>query len=318
MSLYIEGKHQPNWFEKEHEDGAFKRMESTFRNWVTVDGKAGATGESGFKAEPGRYHLYVSYACPWAHRTLIFRKLKKLDEVISFSVVDPRMMDEGWSFDNFPAATEDHVYQSRLMAELYLKAQPDFTGIITVPVLWDKQQHTIVNNESSEIIRMLNSAFDEWGDASVDLYPVALRDEIDAINEKIYHGINNGVYRNGFATSQQAYERAFDELFASLDQVEARLSQNRYLCGDVITEADWRLFVTLIRFDAVYYGLFKTNRQRIADYPALSAYVKHLYQWPGIAETVNMNHIKTHYYYSLTQLNPSRVVPKGPVLDFMK
>lgn len=318
MSLLVNGVMQPDWFEKEHEDGAFKRMDSTFRNWVTVDGQAGPSGVAGFKAEAGRYHLYVSYACPWAHRTLIVRHLKKLQEVVSVSVVDPRMSEQGWSFNHYPGASEDQVNGANYLYENYLKAQPDFSGIVTVPVLWDKQQQTIVNNESSEIIRMLNSAFNQWGDASVDLYPQALRDEINTINEQVYHGINNGVYKCGFATSQQAYEEAFDNLFAALDEINERLTSQRYLAGNQVTEADWRLFVTLLRFDAVYYSLFKCNKQHIADYPALSNYLRELYQWPGIAQTVNMDHIKTHYYYSLDQLNPGRIVPKGPGFDLTR
>ena len=318
MSLLVEGKMQTNWFEKEHEDGAFARMDSTFRNWITKDGGAGPTGIAGFKAEPGRYHLYVSYACPWAHRTLIVRSLKKLQDIISFSVVDPRMGDEGWSFGKFPGASKDNVNNSDYLYENYLKAQNDFTGIVTVPVLWDKQQQTIVNNESSEIIRMLNSEFNQWADDSIDLYPEDLRDEINMVNEKVYHGINNGVYKCGFATSQQAYDAAFDNLFEVLDEIEGRLVDQRYLVGSQVTEADWRLFVTLLRFDTVYYNLFKCNKQRIEDFPALSNYLRELYQWPGIAETINMEHIKTHYYYSLTQLNPSRIVPRGPVIDFQR
>lgn len=316
MSLLINGEMQTNWFEKEHEDGAFKRMKSTFRNWVTVDGKAGPTGDAGFKAEAGRYHLYVSYACPWAHRTLIFRNLKKLQDIVSVSVVDPRMGDSGWSFGNFPGATDDHVNGASYLYENYLKAQNDFTGIVTVPVLWDKQQQTIVNNESSEIIRMLNSQFDQWGDDSVDFYPVALRADIEQINQDVYHKINNGVYKCGFATTQDAYDKAYDELFAALDEVDERLSGQRYLVGKQITEADWRLFVTLLRFDVVYYNLFKCSKRRIEDFPALSQYRRELYQWPGIEQTINMDHIKTHYYYSLIQLNPSRIIPRGPVVDY--
>ena len=316
MSLLVKGKMKPDWLEKEHEDGAFKRMESTFRNWVTVDGQAGPSGDAGFKAEAGRYHLYVSYACPWAHRTLIFRQLKKLQDVISVSVVDPRMGDKGWSFGKFPDATDDQVNGAEYLYEDYLKAQNDFTGIVTVPVLWDKQRQTIVNNESSEIIRMLNSAFNQWGDESIDLYPEALRNDIDEINQQVYHGINNGVYKCGFATTQQAYDKAFNNLFSVLDDIEERLTQQRYLVGEKITEADWRLFVTLLRFDSVYYNLFKCNKQRIEEYPALRNYLRELYQWPGITQTINMNHIKTHYYYSLDKINPSRIVPQGPDIDY--
>lgn len=318
MSLLIKGQMQTNWFEKETCEGTFTRFESSFRNWVTVDGNAGPSGEAGFKAEPGRYHLYVSYACPWAHRTLIVRKLKKLESVISVSVVDPRMGENGWSFTAFPGATVDGVNGADYLYENYLKAQVDFTGIVTVPVLWDKQQQTIVNNESSEIVRMLNNAFNQWADTDVDLYPNALQHDIDAINRQVYDGINNGVYNCGFATRQEAYDDAYQALFSTMDEIEARLSQQRYLVGQQITEADWRLFVTLLRFDAVYYSLFKCNQQQIGDYPALSHYLRELYQWPGIAETCNMDHIKTHYYYSLAQLNPTRIIPQGPVLDYLQ
>jgi len=318
MSLLVNGEMQFDWFEKITEGGEFSRMESSFRNWITVDGQAGPSGEAGFKAEPGRYHLYVSYACPWAHRTLIFRKLKKLEDIISVSIVDPRMSDKGWSFTAFPDATDDEVNHAEYMYQNYLTSQNDFTGIVTVPVLWDKQQKCIVNNESSEIIRMLNNAFNQWGDDSVDLYPEHLRNEIDSVNERIYHGINNGVYRCGFATTQKAYDAAFDILFNTLDEIEMRLTDKRYLTGNEITEADWRLFVTLLRFDMVYVNLFKCNQQRIEDYPALSHYLRELYQWPGIEETVNINHIKTHYYYSLTTINPSRIIPQGPNLDYLR
>jgi putative glutathione S-transferase len=297
-------------------DGEFQRAVSGFRNWVTPNGEAGPSGEGGFAAEPGRYHLYVSYACPWAHRALIVRALKKLEDVISVSVVHPLMPQESWVFGQYPGATEDHLYQSEYMYELYRKADPDFDGLVTVPVLWDKKGETIVNNESSEIIRMLNSAFDEFGDASVDLYPQELRAEIDAINERIYANVNNGVYRTGFARSQKAYERAYTSLFETLDELEARLAKQRYLVGDRITEADWRLFTTLVRFDPVYHGHFKANRKRLVDYPNLWGYTRELYQVPGVRETVNMDHIKTHYYGSHDWINPSRIVPLGPEIDF--
>lgn len=316
MSLLIKGELKDDWLESEQEEGEFVRMDSQFRHWVSADGSAGPSGEGGFQAEPGRYHLYVSYACPWAHRTLIFRKLKKLEAVIDFSVVSPDMMAPGWHFDEFPGATADKLYGSHFMHQLYTRADDNYSGIVTVPVLWDKQRETIVNNESSEIIRMLNSAFNEWGDATVDMYPEGLRSDIDAINERIYHSLNNGVYRCGFATTQTAYEKAFDELFETVEMLENRLARQRYLCGDQITEADWRLFPTLIRFDAVYFGHFKCNHKRIEDYPNLAHYVRELYQWPGIAETVNMEHIKRHYYYSHDGINPTRIVPKGPELDF--
>jgi putative glutathione S-transferase len=316
MSLMVNGKLQDGWYETETESGEFIRQDSQFRNWITPDGQPGPSGESGFAAEPGRYHLYVSYACPWAHRTLIFRELKKLQDIISVTVVHPHMGPEGWNFGDYPGATGDTLYGFNYLHQAYTLVQPDYSGIVTVPVLWDKQRHTIVNNESSEIIRMLNQAFDVWGDANVDFYPEPLRAEIDAINELLYDNVNNGVYRVGFAREQGAYDRALDTLFATLDELESRLTTQRYLVGRQLTEADWRLFVTLIRFDAVYVGHFKCNLRRIADYPNLSNYVRELYQMPGIAETVNLMHIKQHYYYSHTDINPGRIVPKGPELDF--
>ncbi|MBK5931833.1 glutathione S-transferase family protein [Halochromatium salexigens] len=297
-------------------NGEFIRWESGFRHWVTSDGSPGPSGEGGFPAEPGRYHLYVSYACPWAHRTLILRALKGLEELISVSVVHPLMPPESWVFGEYPGATPDHVHGFDKLLQLYAHSAPDFDGVVTVPVLYDKQRETIVNNESAEIIRMLNSTFDAWGNAELDLYPVELRAEIDAINALVYDNVNNGVYRAGFATTQSAYETAFDQLFATLDQLEAKLATQRYLVGDQITEADWRLFTTLVRFDPVYHGHFKCNRQRLVDYPNLWAYTRELYQVPGIAETVNMDHIKRHYYGSHKDINPTGIVPKGPALDF--
>lgn len=315
MSLMHKGRLQEDWLDAETSDGEFIRMDSQFRNWVTADGGAGPGGEAGFKAEPGRYHLYVSYACPWAHRTLIFRKLKKLEDVISVSVVHPHMGLEGWRFDAFPGATADDVHGYDFMHQIYTHADPHYTGIVTVPVLWDKQRDTIVNNESSEIIRMFNSAFDAWGDAGVDLYPSDLREVIESINKKVYDNVNNGVYRTGFARSQRAYEKNYHRLFETLDYLEELLGRQRYLAGARITEADWRLFTTLLRFDAVYFGHFKCNRQRIVDYPNLFNYLLELYQWPGVAETVDFEHIKQHYYYSHVEINPTRIVPKGPRLD---
>ena len=298
-------------------NGEFVRSESSFRSWVTEDGSAGPTGEGNFAAEPGRYHLYVSYACPWAHRTLIFRTLKGLEDVISVSVVHPLMPAESWVFGNYPGATEDHINQSRYLYENYLKADPGFNGLVTVPVLWDKKQQTIVNNESSEIIRMFNSAFDEFGNAEVDFYPQALRNEIDAINDTVYNNVNNGVYRAGFAQTQHAYNNAYDRLFNTMDELEEKLSRKRYLVGNQITEADWRLFTTLVRFDAVYYNHFKTNKKRLIEYPNLWAYTRELYQVPGVSQTVNMDHIKYHYFASHRSINPTGVVPKGPHIDFM-
>lgn len=301
------------------EQGEFIREVSDFRSWVTVDGRAGPSGDAGFKAEAGRYHLYVSHACPWAHRTMIVRALKGLEEVISVSVVHPLMPEESWVFGEYPGATEDHINHAHYMSENYSKANPSFNGLVTVPVLWDKKKQTIVNNESSEIIRMLTSAFNEFAkDKELDLYPKALQEQIDLVNKPIYDNINNGVYRCGFATSQVAYERAYDRLFATLDELEERLSKQRYLLGSQLTEADWRLFTTLVRFDAVYYSHFKTNKKRLMDYDNLWAYTRELYQIPGIAETVNMDHIKYHYFASHKSINPTGIVPKGPDIDFMK
>ena len=298
--------------------GEFVRWESLFRSWVTVDGTAGVSGKGGFKAESGRYHLYVSYACPWAHRTLIYRKLKKLEDVISVSVVNPKMTEISWDFDAYPGGTGDNLYGQKTLQALYDKAAGKFDGVVTVPVLWDKKTQTIVNNESSEIIRMLNSAFDHLIDSpTTNFYPENLQDDIDAINEEIYDHINNGVYKTGFASTQSAYEKAFTHLFETLDKVEDRLSKHRYLVGDQLTEADLRLFPTLVRFDPVYVGHFKCNRQRIADYPNILNYLKDIYQIEGIADTVNMDHIKTHYYWSHTSINPKRIVPLGPDVDYM-
>ena len=298
------------------EKGKFVRTESSFRNWVTRNGSAGPSGGEGFVAEPGRYHLYVSYACPWAHRALIFRTLKGLQDVISVSVVHPLMPSESWVFGEYPGATEDHINHAHYLYENYLKADPEFDGLVTVPLLWDRKLQTIVNNESSEIIRMFNSAFDDYTESELDLYPEPLREEIDAINETVYHNINNGVYRAGFATTQSAYDEAFDQLFDTMDELEVLLSRQRYLVGDQITEADWRLFTTLVRFDAVYYNHFKTNKKRLIDYPNLWAYTRELYQVPGVAETVNMDHIKYHYFGSHKSINPTGIVPKGPDIDF--
>lgn len=303
-------------YEFKTEGGEFIRWASGFRHWVTPDGSPGPSGGGGFSASAGRYHLYVSYACPWAHRTMIFRALKGLEDVISFSVVHPLMPAESWVFGDYPGATEDHVNHARSMQENYLTASPDFDGVVTVPVLWDKQNQTIVNNESSEIIRMLNSAFDLLGRAELDFYPETLRTDIETINEPIYENINNGVYRCGFATTQAAYNAAYKRLFDTLDMLEDRLSSRRYLVGEQLTEADWRLFPTLVRFDAVYYNHFKTNKKRLTEYPNLWAYTRELYQIPGIADTVNMDHIKYHYFASHDSINPTGIVPQGPDIDF--
>ena len=299
------------------EKGEFIRAESGFRNWITKDGSAGPTGEAGFAAEPGRYHLYISHACPWAHRTMIFRKLKGLEDMISVSVVHPLMPAESWVFGEYPGATEDHINDAHYLYENYLKVDPDFDGLVTVPLLWDKKQQTIVNNESSEIIRMLNSAFDAFAKTDVDFYPEVLRAEIDKVNEPIYNNVNNGVYRAGFAKTQDAYNKAYNRLFKTMDELEDKLSKQRYLVGGQITEADWRLFTTLVRFDAVYYNHFKTNKKRLMDYANLWAYTRELYQVPGVAETINMDHIKYHYFASHGSINPTGIVPKGPEIDFM-
>mgnify|MGYP001817698542 FL=1 len=296
--------------------GEFTRWNSDFRHWVTPDGAPGPSGEGGFKAEPGRYHLYVSYACPWAHRTLIYRALKGLQDVISVSVVHPLMPAESWVFGDYPGSTPDHVHGFDKLHQLYEHSDPGFDGVVTVPVLYDKHKKTIVNNESSEIIRMLNSAFNQWGRTDVDFYPEDLRSAIDTINTVVYENVNNGVYRTGFATTQTAYEKAHNELFDTLDELEEVLSRQRYLVSDQVTEADWRLFPTLLRFDPVYHGHFKCNRQRLSDYPNLWAYTRDLYQVRGVAETVNMDHIKKHYYGSHKMINPTGIVPTGPDIDF--
>lgn len=299
--------------------GKFERAQSKFRNWVTPDGRAGVSGTGGFKAEAGRYHLYVSLACPWAHRTLIFRALKGLEALISVSVVDPKMPDEhGWMFTGENGSTDDPISGAETMWQVYTAADPHFSGRATVPVLWDKKTGTIVSNESAEIIRMFNSAFDGLTGNNADFYPEALRAEIDAVNARVYDTVNNGVYKSGFATSQVAYEEAVTALFDTLDWLETRLEGKDYLVGDRLTEADWRLFTTLVRFDAVYYGHFKCAKKRIADYPNLSRYLKALYEMPGIAETVDLEAIRTHYYWSHTSINPHRIVPVMPELPFLK
>lgn len=317
MGLLADGTWHDKWYDTDSTGGKFVRSESQFRNWLTADGKPGPTGRGGFAAEPGRYHLYVSLACPWAHRTLIFRALKGLDDMIGVSVVNPLMLSEGWELNrDFPGATGDALYGLERLYELYLKADANYSGRVTVPVLWDRENETIVSNESADIIRMLNSAFDGLGARAGDYYPDALRSDIDAWNERIYDRVNNGVYKAGFATKQSVYEDAVQVLFAELDVLEKHLASNRYLVGGRITEADWRLFTTLIRFDAVYVGHFKCNLRRIADYPALSGYVRELYQVPGVAETVNLEHIQHHYYRSHNTINPTGIVPAGPIQDF--
>lgn len=317
MGLLVNGQWQDRWYDTGSTGGRFVRKDAAFRNWVTVDGVPGPSGHGGFQAEAGRYHLYVSLACPWAHRALIVRALKGLEETINVSVVHWLMLENGWTFADGPGATPDNVNGARLLHQVYTTADPDYTGRVTVPVLWDRKQGTIVSNESSEIIRMLNSAFDGLGANPGDFYPAALRNQIDEINALVYDTLNNGVYKSGFATTQSAYEEAVTPLFETLDWLEARLATRRFLAGETFTEADIRLFTTLIRFDAVYVGHFKCNLRRIADYPNLSAYTREIYQLPGVADTVNFEHIKRHYYESHRGINPAGIVPLGPVLDFL-
>jgi len=317
MGQLVNGVWEDTWYDTRKSGGRFVRSKQTFRNWVTADGSAGPSGEAGFKAEAGRYHLYVSYACPWAHRTLIFCALKGLEDHIDVSVVHPDMLGDGWTFDdNFKGATGDQLHGFDFLREVYLKAAPDMTGRVTVPILWDKHTQSIVSNESAEIIRMFNSAFNEITGNADDYWPEALHAEIDAVNTRIYDTVNNGVYKAGFATTQSAYDEAVTALFDSLDWLEDRLANERYLVGNQITEADWRLFTTLVRFDEVYHGHFKCNRRRLVDYPNLWAYARELYQWPGVAGTCNHEHWIQHYHYSHETINPHRIVPVGPDLDW--
>ncbi|HSI40636.1 MAG TPA: glutathione S-transferase family protein [Xanthobacteraceae bacterium] len=319
MGLLQDGQWVDRWYDTASSGGRFQRAPTRFRNWITPDGAPGPSGDGGFAAVAGRYHLYVSLACPWAHRTLIFRALKRLEDVVSLSVVDPYMGAQGWTFGTdggglSPGATLDTLLGKSRLYEVYLAADPHYSGRVTVPVLWDKERGTIVNNESAEIIRMFNAAFDAFTPVRDDYYPQPLRAEIDALNAEIYDAVNNGVYKAGFATTQAAYEEAVTALFAMLDRLEARLEGRLYLVGDRLTEADWRLFTTLARFDAVYVGHFKCNIRRIADYPNLYAYVRRLYAVPGVSETVNLTHIKRHYYESHTTINPTGIVPVGPAV----
>lgn len=315
MGLLIEGRWHDQWYESS-KDGAFQREAAQRRNWVTADGEAGPSGTGGFPAAAGRYHLYVSLACPWAHRTLILRKLKGLERLVDVSVVSWHMGENGWTFERERGSSGDRLDHLQFLHQRYTSETPDYTGRVTVPVLWDTLQKRIVSNESAEIIRMFNGAFDGLTGNRLDLYPEPLRAQVDKLNEQIYPAVNNGVYRAGFATSQSAYEAAFDDVFAELDRLETLLAGNRYLAGAYLTEADWRLFTSLIRFDAVYYSHFKCNQRRIADYPNLSNWLRELYQWPGIAQTVDFTHIKGHYYTSHPTINPTRIVPKGPRQDF--
>jgi putative glutathione S-transferase len=316
MGLLIDGVWHDQWYDTKSTGGRFVRTESQFRNWITEDGSPGPTGKGGFKAESGRYHLYVSYACPWAHRTLIFRALKGLTHAISLSVVHWFMGEQGWTFADGPGVIPDKINGAEYLHQIYTKVDPKYTGRVTVPVLWDKEKNTIVSNESAEIIRMLNGAFNRMGATPGDYYPAPLRDEIDELNDRIYKTVNNGVYKAGFATTQTAYEEAVKPLFNMLDKLDNRLSEQRYLLGDRQTEPDWRLFTTLLRFDPVYVGHFKCNLRRLVDYPNLWAYVRDLYQTPGVAETVNWQHIKGHYYQSHKTINPTGIVPLGPEIDF--
>ena len=316
MGLLVDGQWQDKWYDTASSGGRFEREDAGFRNWVTVDGSAGPSGKNGFKAEANRYHLYVSLACPWANRTTIYRQLKGLEDIISISVVHPFMGDKGWTFAEGEGVIADPIVNASYLYEIYTAAKPDYTGRVTVPILWDKKNNTIVSNESSEIIRMLNSAFDEVGAVAGNFLPSEYIAEIDDINTFVYDAVNNGVYKAGFATKQEVYEEAVSTLFDALDTLEARLATQRYLIGDRITEADWRLFTTLVRFDAVYVGHFKCNIRRIIDYPNLWGYLRDLYQVPGIAETVNMAHIKAHYYTSHAIINPTGIIPAGPIINF--
>jgi putative glutathione S-transferase len=316
MGLLVDGVWHDKWYDTSKSHGKFERSIAQFRNWITVDGSAGPSGDGGFKAEPGRYHLYVSYACPWAHRTLIMRQLKGLNDLISVSVVHPLMLNNGWTFAaDFDGATGDDLFDYDYYYQIYTRADANYSGRVTVPVVWDKQQDKLVSNESSEIIRMFNSAFDSVGATAGDYYPEDLRSEIDRINDWIYESLNNGVYKAGFATSQEAYNEAVEGVFERLDDLEALLGKQRYLCGDRFTEADIRLFPTLLRFDPVYVQHFKCDRKRIAEYPALAGYLREIYQMPGVSETTNLTHNRHHYYRSHPTINPHGIISTGPQFD---
>ncbi|OIQ34906.1 MAG: glutathione-dependent reductase [Roseobacter sp. MedPE-SWchi] len=319
MGLLIDGIWKDQWYDTKSTGGAFKRSEAQFRNWVTADGSAGLSGQDGFPAESGRYHLYVSLACPWAHRTLIFRALKDLEDHISVSVVHPDMLDEGWTFArDADGATGDHLFDSSHAHQIYTRADPSYTGRVTVPILWDKTRKTIVSNESADIIRMFNSAFDGITGNTRDFWPEELREPIEAVNARIYDSVNNGVYKCGFATTQEAYDAAVGPLFDSLNWLEDLLSQHRYLMGTKLTEADWRLFTTLVRFDPVYHLHFKCNKKRIVDYPNLWAYCRELFQYPGVQATIGMQHIVRHYHYSHDTINPNRIIPVNPDINWLE
>ena len=318
MGLLVDGVWHDTWYDTKSTGGKFQRSQAKFRNWITANGSAGPSGTGGFKAETGRYHMYVSDACPWAHRALIFRQIKDLSDHITISTVHPDMLSDGWSFEKDEyGATGDTLFDLPFARDIYTRADPTFSGRVTVPILWDKQQNTIVSNESSEIIRMFNSAFNDVTCNTDDLWPQHMHDDIEVVNARIYDTLNNGVYRCGFATTQAAYNEAVHPLFDTLDWIEERLGTKRYLLGDRLTEADWRLFTTLIRFDAVYHLHFKCNKKRIIDYPNLWAYTRELYQVEGVAETVNLDHIVRHYHYSHESINPNRIIPINPTLDLM-
>lgn len=317
MGLLVDGVWKDQWYDTKTTGGKFERSAAQFRNWITPDGSAGPSGKGGFAAEPDRYHLYVSYACPWAHRTLIYRSLKGLQDIVGVSIVHWLMLENGWTFaHDDKGEVGDKLYDLDFAHQIYTKADPSYSGRVTVPILWDKKLETIVSNESSEIIRMFNSAFDGVGAKAGDYYPADKRDEIDALNERIYHTLNNGVYKSGFATSQSAYDDAIVPLFETLDFLDEKLSHSRFLVGDEPTEADWRLLTTLLRFDPVYHGHFKCNIRRLVDYENLWGYTRDLYQWPGVAETFSLQHAKRHYYESHGSINPTGIVPKGPDLNF--
>ncbi|PVA11090.1 glutathione-dependent reductase [Pelagivirga sediminicola] len=317
MGVLVDGEWRDQWYDTESSGGRFERGETQWRNWVMPDGAPGPTGDGGFEPESGRYHLYVSHACPWAHRTLIFRALKGLAPHIGVSAVHPDMLSEGWEFNtDFPGATGDDLYGARFLRDIYLRADPAASGRVTVPVLWDKSRETIVSNESAEIIRMFNSAFDALAGNHDDYYPEELRPAIDEVNARVYDTVNNGVYKAGFATSQEAYDEAVHALFDSLDWIEGRLGRTRYLTGDRLTEADWRLFTTMVRFDLVYHTHFKCNRTWIREYPNLWAWTREMFQWPGVSETVHFDHIVRHYHYSHETINPHRIIPINPVIDW--
>ncbi|MFP5507818.1 MAG: glutathione S-transferase family protein [Alphaproteobacteria bacterium] len=317
MGQLVDGEWHDTWYDTSKTGGKFERSTAGFRNWVTADGSAGPSGEAGFKAESGRYHLYVSLACPWAHRTLIFRALKGLESHIGISIVHPEMLSDGWTLSaDYPGATGDRLFGLPFLRDIYTRVEPKVSGRVTVPILYDTERDMIVSNESSEIIRMFNGAFDDLTGNTDDYLPADLRDGIEAVNARVYDTVNNGVYKAGFATTQAAYEAGVYPLFETLDWLEARLADNRYLMGERLTEADWRLFPTLVRFDSVYHLHFKCNRKRIVDYPNLWAYTRELYQVPGVAQTVNLDHIVRHYHYSHDTINPHRIIPINPILDF--